>query len=78
MQYPMDCWANCGADFVVEVAASRGSAELTEGIQVNCTECGEGYVFTVDGDGEPSLDSPDPEQLGENITGHDSERSTHF
>jgi hypothetical protein len=77
MEYVVTCWSGCGEDFTVN-APSRGSDELTSGVKVKHADCGEEYVFTVDGDGEPSLDSLDREQLGENITGVDSERSTHF
>lgn len=77
MQMTVDCWDGCGEEFVVE-APSRNTDELVEGVPVSCSHCGHGYIFTVDGDGEPDLMSPDPAALGENISGHDSDRSTHF
>ncbi len=81
MQYIMECWAdeNCGKEFTV-VAPSRGTDELTMGIKVKCTNCEHPYIFTVDGDGEPELQdvSGNPDSIGQNITGHDSESSTHY
>lgn len=66
MQYVEECWANCQEEFVVN-APDRSDPALVEGVAVKCTECGEPYTFTVDGDGEPSLDSPKPEHMGDNI-----------
>lgn len=79
MQTPVECWAECGEEFIAE-SPSRGSDELTAGVKVECPHCHHKYIFTVDGDGEADLQdaSGDDEHLGQNITGHDSERSTHY
>lgn len=77
MQYVVECWSSCGEEFVVH-APDRRDPALVEGVPAVCTECGAKYTFTVDGDGEPSLDSLDEEQLGENISGVRSDESTHY
>jgi DNA-directed RNA polymerase subunit RPC12/RpoP len=79
MQTPVECWCGCGEEFVAS-SPSRGSDELTAGVRVKCPHCNHPYIFTVDGDGEPDLQdaAEDSGQLGQNITGHDSERSTNF
>lgn len=74
LQYLVKCHQGCGEEFVVS-APDRQDSRLVDGVEVGCSNCGERYVFTVDGDGEPSLDSSKGE---ENITGVDSDRSTHF
>jgi hypothetical protein len=76
MQYIVTCWEGCGDDFVVN-APDRQDPALTDGVQVGCTHCGTPYTFTVDGDGEPSLDSLD-DSLGQNIDGPNAADSTHY
>jgi DNA-directed RNA polymerase subunit RPC12/RpoP len=74
MDYVVECWEECGKDFTVH-APSRGSEQLIAGVQVRCEHCGHPYQFTVDGDGEPSLDSLDDDSLGDTMSDPDA---THF
>jgi hypothetical protein len=74
MEYIQDCWQGCGEEFVVH-APDRQDPQLTEGVPAQCNHCGQKYTFTVDGDGEPSLDPIDDESLGQNIEDPDA---THF
>lgn len=73
MQYPVECWEGCGEDFIV-TAPDRQDPRLVEGVPTQCPECDKKYIFTVDGDGEPSLDPVD-NSLGQNIEDPDA---THF
>ncbi len=75
MQHIVDCWNGCGEEFVVN-APDRTDPKLTDGVKVACTNCTEPYTFTVDGDGEPSLDSD--VSLGANIDDVDADSNTHF
>ncbi len=76
MQYLVECWEECGEEFSVH-APDRQDPRLTDGINVKCEECEHPYIFTVDGDGEPSLDSLG-ESLGDNIDDVDADQSTNF
>ncbi len=74
MQYLVDCHQGCGDEFVVN-APDRSDPRLVEGVKVACEHCSEQYRFTVDGDGEPSLDSSKGDQ---NIDGSHADDSTHY
>ncbi len=76
MQFLVECWEGCGGEFLVQ-GPDRQDPRLTDGIKVACETCEKQYTFTVDGDGEPSLDSVEG-GLGENIDGLKADESTHF
>lgn len=77
MEYIMECYEGCGEETVVH-APDRQDPRLVDGVKHVCEHCGAEYVFTVDGDGEPELQSADPESMGQNISGYGSEDATHY
>lgn len=74
MEYIETCYEGCQEEFVVH-APDRQDSRLTDGVPVRCEHCGHKYRFTVDGDGEPDLQSLDPNSLGDVITDPDA---THY
>ncbi len=71
MDAVLNCWEGCGEDVAFH-APSRGSDALTDGVDVKCSECGQPYTLTVDGDGEIDLESRDESSEGDIVSDPDS------